>query len=127
VKPSSLQPPWNLTLNWQQQKNKKNPQPDHLCQAACTAALLTKNKAVFKREMNDLNKGDRSFHRLLSLQMLERIMLTLFYERKQNKIKNPQMGSPRKACDDKVGINLSAKWAWGIYSKPQIKWEADFS
>lgn len=38
----------------------------------------------------------------------------------QNQTK-PQMGSPRKACDDKVVINLSAKYAQGIYFKPQIK------
>lgn len=31
------------------------------------------------------------------------------------------MGSPRKACDDKVVINLRAKCAQGIYFKPQIK------
>lgn len=49
-------------------------------------------------------------------------MLTLFYERNKTKPKQkPQMGSPRKACDDKVVINLSAKCAQGIYYKPQIK------
>lgn len=49
-------------------------------------------------------------------------MLTLFYERNKTKPKRkPQMGSPRKACDDKVVINLSAKCAQGIYFKPQIK------
>lgn len=53
--------------------------------------------------------------------MLERIVLTLFYERKKRKTKNSQISSPRKACDDKAVINLSAKSAWGIHYKPQIK------
>lgn len=40
---------------------------------------------------------------------------------KNAKQKNSQISSPRKACDDKVVINLSAKCARGIHYKPQIK------
>lgn len=70
-------------------KNKKNPQTTYTKQFVPLSCLL-KMRPASKCGMNDPNKGNRSFHGLPSLQILQRLMLTLFYKRKTNtKQKSP--------------------------------------